>query len=211
MRKLHYLLPVIILGAALAASYALPKPKYHSLNILSQLNIPTDIGPWKGTDVSGKLDLGDERYRFISGIFSHTYERSDGPNLMLLVLDAGNFHNPKVCFGSSGYTIKELPDTEISIGPRTFKAVTLLMSKGQENTVLLYWLCLDKQISSWTGQKVKEFWTSLVGKKKAGLMVRLDIPASPQAPEQSVKMAKQFLADLYTSLDASQAGYIFGD
>jgi len=84
------------------------------------------------------------------------------------------------------------------------------MSKGQENTVLMYWLCLDKQISSWTGQKVKEFWTSLVGKKKAGLMVRLDIPASPQAPEQSVKMAKQFLADLYTSLDTSQADYIFG-
>ena len=210
MKQFKMIVPMIILAAAIAASYALPKPKYHSLNILSQLNIPEDIGPWKGTDVSGKLDLGDERYRFISGIFAHTYERSDGPNLMLLILDAGNFHNPKVCFGSSGYAIKELPDTEISLGPRTFKAVTLLMSKGQENTVLIYWLCLDKQVSSWAGQKVKEFWTSLVGKKKAGLMVRLDIPASPQAPEQSVKMAKQFLADLYTSLDTTQADYIFG-
>lgn len=208
--KMRLLAPAAIILAALALSYGLPKPKYQSLNILKQLSIPQDIAGWKGTDISGQFDLADDRYRFISDVFAHTYQHPSGPNLMLLILDAGNFHNPKVCFGSSGYSVKELPDTHIAAGGRSFKATTLLMSKGEENTVLIYWLCLDQQISSWTGQKVKEFWSSLFGKKKAGLMVRLDIPVPGRQTDLAIQAAQLFLTDLATNLAPEQITYIFG-
>ncbi|HOW43220.1 MAG TPA: EpsI family protein [Candidatus Omnitrophota bacterium] len=206
----RYLIAAILICAAIAISFAIPKPKYQSLNVLKQISIPVNFGDWKGNDIGQQLDLNDDRYRFISDIFARTYTRADGAQLMLLILDAGNFHNPKVCFGSSGYKIRELPDTRINAGKRSFETTTLLMTKDPESTMLIYWLCIDKKITSWAGQKTKELWFSLFNKKKAGLMVRLDVPAHPQAPEASAALAQQFVTELSTHLSEKDLTLIFG-
>lgn len=210
MKNLKQILVITIIGIAMLIAFTLPKPKYQGLNILKQINIPANFGQWSGKDVSQNLNLNDDRYKFISDIFARTYTNKEGASLLLLILDAGNFHNPKVCYGSSGYTIKELGDEIIKSAGRTFRATALYTQKPGEGYVLMYWLCIDKRITGWTDQKAKEFWASLIGKKKAGLMVRLDIPSSEQTTSGAIALGKRFISDLSKSLSAQDLEFIFG-
>jgi len=210
MKNIKYILAASLIGIAIFIAFVLPKPKYQGINILKQINIPEAFGQWTSKDVSQTLNINDQRFNFISGILARAYTRSDGASLLLLILDAGNFHNPKVCFGSSGYKITELEDQKIEACGRSIKATTLFADKSQGGYVLMYWLCIDKQITSWTGQKTKELFTSITGKKKAGLMIRLDIPSSNQTIQDATAFGKQFLNDLSQALSPQDIAYIFG-
>lgn len=210
MNKKLLMVTILLLGAIIL-SFALPKAKYKSLNILHKLKIPYEISNWQGKDVAKELDLTDERYKFISEIFARIYTNENKESFLLLILDAGNFHNPKVCFGSSGYKMRELSDPEFNVGNRNFKAKTLYLQKGKEGLLLLYWICIDKKQVHWTEQKLKEFWYSLFGKKRVGLMVRLDIPTREDNIKNSLRQVKKFIEDLSYTLPSEQAEYLFGE
>jgi len=200
----------MILICAIAASFGLPKVKYKSPDILSKLEIPQRIAGWRGKDVSQEINLKDERYNFIGEVFARAYFNKYGEKLLFLILDAGNFHNPKVCFGSSGFTLKELPDLKLKVLGRDFKARVLYAQKGQEGQLLIYWICIDRKIVDWTEQKIKQLWYSMFNKEKAGLMARLDIPAREETLDNSLKLAKEFISDISSKIPSEQADYIFG-
>jgi EpsI family protein len=205
----------LLLIVAIAASFLLPKQKYASLNILENLNIPTEFPGWTSIDFSKELNLQDDRYNFISDVFARVYQNRKGEQLLLLVLDAGNFHNPKVCYRSSGFSVKELGDAKFSTPNTAFKANALLMERQKLGMYMYYWLCIDKKIVDWTGQKVTEFWSSLSQKKKTGLMVRMEIPTSDKSkstrtPEASLALGREFLQTLSNHLTTEQKEYLFG-
>jgi len=204
---------IILLVAAMAIAFALPKPKYQSINILSTLKLSETITGWQSRDFSDnvKSKMSDaDVYNFIGDVFARVYRNFLGEELLMLILDAGNFHNPKVCYGSSGYRITELEDIELAAGVKNFKAHVLYMEKGNEGLVMVYWICIEKKIVGWTGQKILELWSSLVQKKKAGLMVRLDIPTRKGNTETPLERAKYFVRDLSRNLTAEQSEYLFG-
>jgi EpsI family protein len=201
---------IAILILAITISFALPKPKYKSLDILSEMRIPESAADWHSKDISKEFNTQDERYNFLSEIFARVYTDKNDNSLLFLVLDAGNFHNPKVCFTASGYKVKELSDTQISVAGRSFKAISLYTQRGNDGIVLLYWLCIDKKITSWTGQKVKELWASIFQTRKAGLMVRLEIPAQEKSIDGALAFGRKFLNDLSSKLSPDQIDYLFG-
>lgn len=201
---------IIILTCALAASFALPKVKYKSPQILSKLEIPYKMPGWRGKDIANEINPQDKRYNFIGDVFSRVYFNRYGENLLFLILDAGNFHNPKVCFGSSGSTVKELPDLQLKALNSEFKAHVLYTQKGNDGLLLVYWICIDKKPVDWTEQKIKQLWYSMFNKEKAGLMVRLDIPAREETLDSSLKLAKEFISDISSVIPQDQAEYIFG-
>ncbi len=194
----------------MAISFGLPKSKYKSPNILLQLKIPFYADGWYGKNVSDKLNLRDERYNFISEIFARLYMNKYNESLVFLILDAGNFHNPKACFGSSGYHARDLADTEFNTGKHRFKARTIYFQKGEEGFIVIYWICIDKKRVDWTRQKLLQLWYSLFNKEKVGLMVRLDMPVNFRNFNSSVKNAQDFITDISSEIPAEQAEYIFG-
>jgi hypothetical protein len=204
------LIAVILLGLAIALSYGFPKPKYTSPDVISGLKIPTSFHGWISKDISGQLQLTDDRYNFISRTFARVYGDEFGDSLLFLILDAGNFHNPKVCFGSSGFNYKDLPDTQFTVKGRTFKAATIYFDKGAESVVLIYWLSINKKVVDWNTQKVMQFWYSLLNKEKVGLMVRLEVPATVETIGRSIKLTQDFLAGASATLPDDQLDYLFG-
>lgn len=206
----RFFLVVIVLVAAILLCFGLPKPKYASLDILPTLHIPSEFGEWKSKVISGQLKLQGEQYNFISNVFARVYSNPRGQELLLLILDAGNFHNPKVCYGATGFIATDLPDTQLRIPTKQFKASTLYLSKKNTNLVLTYWLCIDKKLVSWTGQKIQEFFYSLLNKKKAGLMVRVDVPTFPSDQKNAILLAQAFIADLGNQLSPQEIEYVFG-
>ncbi|MDD5431998.1 MAG: EpsI family protein [Candidatus Omnitrophica bacterium] len=210
MKNKKEILVIAVLLFSVAVSFGIPKPKYESLNILSKIDVPWRTNYWISQDVSNKFDTRDQRYNFIGNIFGRAYVNRLGERLLFLILDAGNFHNPKVCFGGSGYKISDFADTQLKVGNKVFVAKTLYVQKESENTLLVYWICIDKKIVNWGGQKILEFWNTLLNKKKAGLMLRLEIPTTEGNIPNAQRLANEFLNEIASNIKPDQAEYLFG-
>lgn len=210
MNKQGLIIVTILLFTSIYC-FAFPKTnKYEGLNILSQFIIPLEMNVWMGKDVEQTWDREDGAYNFVSQTLDREYVNSDGNNLFLLVLDAGNFHNPKVCSDSSGYKVTELNDLEFHLLNRDFKAYSLYVEKDTNGFLLVYWMCIDKNIVDWKGQKVKQLWFSLINKKRTGLMVRLAIPAKEDTIDDAIFLTKNFIIDLSQAISPEHVAYIFG-
>jgi len=208
-----HIIVITLLAATIFIAFALPKWKYKGLDTLKQVNIPVSMTGWQSRDISDNLKSNMSKgnvYNFVGDVFARVYGNFLGEQLMMLVLDAGNFHNPKVCYGSSGYNITELEDLELAAGAKKFKAHVLYLEKGDEGLTMVYWICINKKIVGWTEQKIIELTASILQKKKAGLMVRLDIPTRKGGSEASLRLAQDFVKDLSHSLTPEQSEYLFG-
>jgi len=210
MNKGRPILVLTLLICAMLISFVLPKAEYKSPDIMSRLDIPLRLANWQGEDISGQLNLDDMRYNFINKVFAREYKKPNGENLMFIILDAGNFHNPKVCFQSSGYKIKDLTETQFNVKGRAIRAHTVYFERDAEGLLVIYWMCINKKIVDWNQQKIIQLWYSLFNKEKTGLMARLDIPASGSSLDRCVSLAKEFISDVSSAMPQEQLEYLFG-
>ena len=206
---------LFVLITALVA-FGLPKPKYQSLDVIKDIAVPMQVGPWAGRDVKTDIQLMDSKYNFIKSLFLREYRHPTGQVIYLYLLDAGNFHNPKVCLTMAGFSMEDLEDIElrpvvpgadaagtgapgqITAAQVPFKAKTAMITKGEANFLVSYWITINGKRVDWTEQKVKEFFFSLVGAKKAGLMVRIDTPVT----KELIPLARQGIQDFTSRLSA---------
>jgi EpsI family protein len=205
------LLIIFILVATMAVTLGLPKPKYKSLNILNQIDIPKVCGTWSGEDDAQDERADDARYNFVSRVFSRTYEQTDGTNLVMLILDAGNFHNPKVCFTGAGFKVGDSPSHEFIVRGRKVKAYATSVERSGDHYLLFYWMCIDKKPVDWFEQKAKQFLASLINKKKAGLMVRIDVAVTKSNEEWAYAKIQDFLTALSANMNETDLDYVFGE
>jgi len=205
--RFWFALTVIVL--ALLISF-LPKPKYKSPQIISSLKIPLRTENWVGKDISSNIEIRDERFNFVSDVLARVYRNRYKEELMFIVLDAGNFHHPKVCFGASGFTVRELNEVIIPLAGRKIEAKAVYVQKGNESYVVMFWMCINKKITDWTEQKFRQLLFSLFNKKKTGLMVRLDIPVKGEQIDYAIARGADFLTQISDFLPSEQQAYLFG-
>jgi EpsI family protein len=204
---------LIILLCTVVISYSVPRATYVGTDIISRINVPLTINTWQGKDVSDqlKLDITIDTNKFISEAKIIKYVNDQGDKLDFIILDAGNFHHPNVCFTAAGYKIEELDDTEFTLGNRTIRAKTLYTEKNQESSVSLYWIVIDKKITyHWIEQKMKQLYFSMFNRKRIGLMVRFDVRTDKDHIDNAVSTAKHFITELNHELSPEKAEYLFG-
>ena len=205
-----YFFTACLLGTTALLSFGFPRSKYVGTDMLSRLQVPSQMKSWNSRDVSGAFDLKDARYNFVNSVFARQYVSDLGEYLVFIILDASNFHHPQICFGSSGYGVKPAGDLEINANGRRFKANALFMNKKQGSMLVVYWISIDKKNVDWTEQKFNQFFYSLFNKKKIGLMGRLDIPASEENIQKALRFAKDFISDVSRNMKPEDADYLFG-
>ena len=118
--KLNLVIAGLFLVFCVSVVYFLPRAKYTGKAITAKVleSIPINSQKWQGKETK---DIGDnlegEVYSFISRIFVRQYVYTANPEqyVFLVVLDAGNFHYPKVCFKGAGFDSEELPPREINL------------------------------------------------------------------------------------------------
>lgn len=201
---------ITLLLLTIAISFLFPKPKYQGEEILKKINIPWRMSGWQSRNIAYQLKTGDDRYNFIGDIFARMYANRYGEKLLFLVLDAGNFHNPKVCYGGSGFGIEDLNSTKIETKFSTIEAQTLFAKKEKSGTLIIYWLCINKKLASWSEQKTIELWNTLLNKKKTGLMVRVEVPTDKDHLNESIRLAQEFFVSIANSINKEDAEFIFG-
>ncbi|GBE16749.1 hypothetical protein BMS3Abin15_00572 [bacterium BMS3Abin15] len=214
MNKSKYIIVIALLLLTVIASFTIPVARYVGTGFISKLDLPESMNNWHGKDISSSLNLDFDKdwNKFISEALIYEYINKAGNRLNFIILDAGNFHNPKVCFTASGFEIEALPDTELNIAGRSIKAKTLFTTKENQSNLSLYWIIIDKKISqNWVEQKIKQLYFSLFNRKRVGLMVRVDIPTERDNMKQALVIATQFMNDLGSQFNNEQASYIFGN
>lgn len=209
MHKKYWVIIVLLLFAIIY-SFSSSKAKYVGKNVFHQLNIPYDIGDWKGRDTLDELNLDKDTYRFIDQVIDREYVNINGDSFFFTVLDAGNFHSPKVCCRGQGFNIRDLGIKELRISDSVIEANNIFVNNKNDGFLLIYWMCIDKKIVDWTEQKIKQLWYSLINKKRAGLMVRIDIPCNESGINEALISANEFLLTLKEMLPLKKAEFIFG-
>ncbi len=214
MKSFKQITVIVLLMTAILASYAIPRVRYAGTNFISNIGIPAEFQEWKGEDVTEILEINTEEssFNFINDAVAFEYVDLQGDNLLFIILDAGNFHHPKVCFTSAGFDIRELGATEFMLPDHTFKAHTLFTERDNNTFLSFYWIVIDKNIAhEWIEQKFKQLYFSILNKERVGLMVRIDIPAREENIGAAMTLARKFVADLNQSLQPEQADFIFGE
>lgn len=213
--KVKFIIAGLILAFCVAVVYFLPKAKYKGKNITADIlnSIPMNCQSWQGEDIEGvPRELKGEVYNFVSRIFARQYINSVNPgqSVFLVILDAGNFHYPKVCFKGVGFSSEELPQRELSLPAGKLRVHLMLSKKKDEQVLSIYWICIDKRIvPTWAQQKLKQLYYSLFNKERVGLMVRVDVPVRGNI-DNSVEIVKNFLNGLYQVIPRQYRDYIFG-
>jgi len=208
-------LAILITLLALYVVYFIPKVKYEGKSITSEIleKIPFNSRVWQGKDVELEANqLQGEVYNFISKIFAREYENTTipGQKVFLVILDAGNFHYPKVCFTGAGFKSEELEPRELNLRQAKLKVHLILNENNKEKLLSVYWICIDKQVvPTWAQQKLKQLYYSLFNKKRVGLMVRIDIPVKEDI-DKSVEVIKGFIEDIYQATPEQYREYLFG-
>ena len=207
-----FILIYVVLSAGIYFIFFTPKNKYKSKNKAVGIlkSVPLNFGGWEGKAVKiAKNELKDDFYNFISGIFVIEYKNSKKEeNLRLIIVDAGNFHYPKVCFKGAGYKVKNFNMENLKIKGKRIKVFSQLNIKEKEEILTVYWIVMDGAVvKSWGEQKFKQFFYSLFNKKHIGFMVRIDIPYKGK---KTVSCINNFLNSLYDAFPDENRKYVFG-
>ncbi len=212
-RSFHIL---AILAVAFALAFGLPQTKYKSTDVLQQLHVPMAFAGWSGHDYDSGQKLMDERYNFMNALFLREYANPEGRKVFLFLLDAGNFHNPKVCLTAVGFKMRELDDTALAFRTRArgkdapFSGTSIYISKEKAGVLVTYWMVINGRRVNWVEQKAVELWCSLLGIRKAGLMVRIDIPTNEADLPHARELLKSFTASLDEAITSNERWFIFG-
>jgi len=199
-----------LLILTIGIAFGLPKHKYAGTDIIASLNLPQSLPGWHTEDLSDEINTNKESMYFIGHILEKEYDKDLGPLIYLFILDANNFHHPKVCIGGAGYDAQDLDDVEFKLSNHAWKAKAIYFQKGEEGFLTVYWICINKKEVDWTEQKLIQFWYSLFNKQKTGVMIRIDITTTRDQVPQAIQSIQDLLNDLSTQIPPEQQDYLFG-
>ena len=145
-------------------------------------SFPTQIGEWKGT-----VSHFDKKIYDILGVddsFLCNYKNKNNQTLQLYIgfyrsqREGDLIHSPKNCMPGAGWTIVDSTIIDIDVpgrGPK--KVIKLVLTKGKERQIMLYWFqSRGRIISSEYLQKIYLVIDSILKHRTDGSFVRLISP-----------------------------------
>ena len=167
---------------------------------------PLEIGQWKG--VKGEMDQKVYNILGIEDYILADYRKTSRETVNLYVgfyqsqKEGDIIHSPKNCMPGAGWKITETSIETIKMDDtENIKAIKLLLQKGAEKQIVLYWFqSRGRIISSEYMQKIWLVIDSVTKHRTDGSFVRL---ISPVAVDESttLKVLKEFANKVYPVLN----------
>lgn len=169
---------------------------------------PKNIGPWTGS--KGRFDQRIYDVLGVDDSFLCNYRDHDGRQIQLYIgyyksqREGDLIHSPKNCMPGAGWNIIHTSLVDLNIprrNPHKVKVIKLLMQKGKERQVVLYWFqSRGRIISSEYRQKIYLVWDAILKHRTDGSFVRLLAPVAQNQAETTRFMA-HFAQHLFPILD----------
>jgi EpsI family protein len=200
---------LIMLFMTAVGAYVLPNHRIQRSQYIDHLAIPLEIKTWQGENIASLVDTSDDRFRFVNDIFARYYVNQKEDNILFLILDAENFHHPKTCFTSSGFSVRDLPTEKLSMNGHQIEARTFYAWDKKQSFLILYWMMVNGKQTDWREQKWTQLWRSILNQNDTALMVRLDVPVR-KSTQDALKKAQQFLNDVSEVSPPDQMAFVLG-
>ncbi len=176
---LRYTIVIIVFLITVFVTYFI-LGKIHDVPIKKSLEyLPDTIGGWQLTDHIVIQDniiemLGVDDYREV------IYSSSDKPSIDLYVSyfnilkEDKQFHSPKNCLIGSGSILVDTGKVEIPLGEKTAPASLMVLQKGEEKQIILYWFqCRGRIIESEYKERFYRIIDAIFRKRTDGAFVRI--------------------------------------
>ncbi|NOX32315.1 MAG: EpsI family protein [Deltaproteobacteria bacterium] len=169
-------------------------------------DFPLEIGQWKGS--RGKLDKDVYNILGVEDYVLANYRRNPGELINLYVgfyqsqKEGDIIHSPKNCLPGSGWNITgtSIETVNMTGTGKPVKVIKLLLQKGAEKQVVLYWFqSRGRIISSEYMQKVWLVVDSITKHRTDGSFVRLISPVTIDE-KTTLKVLKEFANEVYPVL-----------
>ena len=162
----------------------------------------TSFGDWNNIgdisiqkDVVDALDLDDFLFREYN---------NDNRSVTLYIgyyltsSKLGAVHSPLVCFPGQGWEISRPENVKVTWKDGQILAEKLIVSKGQERQLLLYWFqAYDKTSSSTFQQKINNYWARLNANAEDNAFVRVSVPIQNDNDDVAFQTAVRFIQAFY--------------
>lgn len=154
-------------------------------NIPSQQNslyakqLPISIEDWVGMDI----EVDDQTLRILEtdDVLMRDYTREGSPHLLLCIVYASNnrkvAHPPEVCYKGGGWSLEKKERVMISENPDGFKVIKLILEKGNEKQLVLYWYKCNKEYTSgYYKQQINIVKSGIITGKSTSGLIRVSTP-----------------------------------
>ncbi|WP_455388693.1 VPLPA-CTERM-specific exosortase XrtD [Petrachloros mirabilis] len=203
---------ILIVAGMTALSFQLREREEIIPSRQSFLDFPMELAGWRGTSMVLERQYVDV-LRFDDYLLAD-YQAPTAGSVNLYVAyyrsqkKGQSAHSPKTCLPGGGWELSSMTETEIaaSDGGRALRANRVVIRKGDERQVVLYWFKQrDRLLTDEYMVKAALFWDSLTRRRSDGALVRLIAPLVPGEDEESAdRRLNQFAALVEPMLD----GYV---
>jgi len=169
---------------------------------------PLEIDQWKG--VKGELDQEVYNILGVEDYILANYRKDSGERVNLYVgfyqsqKEGDIIHSPKNCMPGAGWKITDTTIETVNTdnSAKKIKVIKLLLQKGAEKQVVLYWFqSRGRIISSEYMQKIWLVIDSVTKHRTDGSFVRLISPVTIDE-QTTLKVLKEFANNIYPVLKA---------
>lgn len=106
----------------------------------------------------------------------------------------GAVHDPLACFPGQGWVISNSEKRTLRIDEDDLQFVSMIVTKGQEKELILYWFqAFDKTSTGTFLQKANALWSRMLYAKEDNSFVRISIPIKGQSIEKAFKTGVEFI------------------
>lgn len=168
-------------------------------------DFPYDVGPWRG-GANETLPENVVRVLGVDDYVSRLYEGPGGPihfyaSYFATTWGGKSYHSPRNCMPGSGWDVAKLEVLPIEVNnphPHTVEVSRMIMHKGAERQVVLYWYQGRGRIMPTEySERLYRVLDSLLHQRTDGAFVRLIVPVTDgqvdRAQETAVAFARQVI------------------
>jgi EpsI family protein len=168
---------------------------------------PLEIGQWKGK--KGELDQQVYNILGVEDYILANYRKTSGEMVNLYVgfyqsqKEGDIIHSPKNCMPGAGWNITDtsIETIHMTDTKKTIKVIKLILQKGAEKQVVLYWFqSRGRIIASEYMQKIWLVIDSITKHRTDGSFVRLISPVTVDE-KTTLKVLKEFADKVYPVLN----------
>jgi EpsI family protein len=168
---------------------------------------PLEIDQWKGQ--KGELDQEVYNILGVEDYILANYRKTSGERVNLYVgfyqsqKEGDIIHSPKNCMPGAGWKITDTSIETIKLddSQKTINVIKLLLQKGMEKQVVLYWFqSRGRIIASEYMQKIWLVVDSVIKRRTDGSFVRLISPVTVDE-EKTLQVLKEFAQKIYPVLN----------
>lgn len=204
---------ILLLAVSTAIAAWLMTPRYYLADELEGMVInevvSTKFGDWTALPDSSGYLINPQQQPLLDLLYNETLERtytnSDGYRIMLSIAygrvqsDELALHEPKVCYPSQGFSIKEKRTHELTLSNQKISASQLIATFDRRVEPVTYWTLVgDRVFVGTVDKKIKQMKYGFTGYIPDGILVR--ISSIDNESDRAYTMHEMFAADMIDSL-----------